>query len=94
MNGPLNFVFSKKTTKNDEIFTVDLTLCSSEDFVNFCGLLRKQELYQGNGSQYYLDMYLPVKFNLKIIKGQFLFKRPVHFSYAIIFPRIHWIYWS
>ena len=34
----------------DEIFTVDLTLCSKcqivgEDFVKFCGLLRKQELY-------------------------------------------------
>ena len=43
-------MFSKKATKFDEIFTVDLTLCSkrqidSEDFVNFCGLLRKRELY-------------------------------------------------
>ena len=33
----------------DEIFTIDLTLCSKcqidgEDFVNFCGLLRKHEL--------------------------------------------------
>ena len=38
-------MFSKKATKIDEIFTVDLTLCSKcqidgEDFVNFCGLLR------------------------------------------------------
>ena len=45
----LKFMFSKKTTKIDEIFTVDLTLCSKyqidgEDFVNFCGLLRKHEL--------------------------------------------------
>ena len=36
----VKFVFSKKATKNDEIFTVDLTLCSKcqiygEDFVNF-----------------------------------------------------------
>ena len=36
----LKFMFSKKATKIDEIFTVDLTLCSkrqidSEDFVNF-----------------------------------------------------------
>ena len=36
-------------TKIDEIFTVDLTLCSKcqidgEDFVNFRGLLRKYEL--------------------------------------------------
>ena len=43
-------MFSKKATKIDEIFTVDLTLCSKcqvdgEDFVNFGGLLRKHELY-------------------------------------------------
>ena len=43
-------MFSKKATKIDEIFPVDLTLCSkcqidSEDFVDFCGLLRKHELY-------------------------------------------------
>ena len=45
----LKFVFSKKATKIDEIFTVDMTLCSKcqivgEDFVNFCGLLRKYKL--------------------------------------------------
>ena len=34
----IKFVFSKKATKIDEIF-------SSEDFVNFCGLLRKHKLY-------------------------------------------------
>ena len=44
-------MFSKKATKIDEIFTVDLTLCSKgqidgEDFVDFCGLLRKHEFYQ------------------------------------------------
>ena len=43
-------MFSKKATKIDEIFTVDLTLCSKcqingEYFVIFCGLLRKHELY-------------------------------------------------
>ena len=43
-------MFSKKATKIDEIFTVDLTLCSKcqidgEDFFNFCDLLRKRELY-------------------------------------------------
>ena len=37
-------MFSKKATKIDEIFTVDLTLCSKcqidgEDFFNFYGLL-------------------------------------------------------
>ena len=40
----LKFMYSKKATQIDEIFTVDLTLCSrcqivGEDFINFCGLL-------------------------------------------------------
>ena len=54
----LKFMFSKKATKIDEIFTVHLTLCSKcqicgEDFVNFRGLLRKYELYttQRNSNQ-------------------------------------------
>ena len=43
-------MFSKKATKFDQIFTVHLTLCSKcqidgKDFVNFCGLFRKHELY-------------------------------------------------
>ena len=43
-------MFSKKTTKIDKIFTIYLTLKSKreingEDFINFCGLLRKHELY-------------------------------------------------
>ena len=46
----LKFIFSMKGTKIDEIYTANLTLCSKcqisgEDFVNFCGLLRKHELY-------------------------------------------------
>ena len=46
----LNFMFSKKATKIDKIFIVDLTVTTYcqikvEDFVNFCGLLRKRELY-------------------------------------------------
>ena len=45
----LKFMFSKKATKIDKIFTVSLTLCSKfqidgEDFVNYCGLLGKYEL--------------------------------------------------
>ena len=45
----LKFMFSKKATKIDKIFTVDLTVTTycqiyGEDFVNFCGLLRKREL--------------------------------------------------
>ena len=48
----VKFVFSKKATKINEIFTIDLTLTTQcqiegEDFVNFCGLLRKHELYFG-----------------------------------------------
>ena len=43
-------MFFKKATKINEIFTVDLTLCSKcqidgKDFVNFCDLLTKNELY-------------------------------------------------
>ena len=42
----LKFILSKKATKIGEIITVGLTLCSKcqidgEDYVNFCGLLRK-----------------------------------------------------
>ena len=47
----LKFMFSKKATKIDEIFTVCFTVCSkcqidSEDFVKFCSLLGKHELYK------------------------------------------------
>ena len=55
MNYPANvkLTFSEKATKIDKIFTVDLTLCikcqiDGEDLVNFCGLLRKHELYIAN----------------------------------------------
>ena len=49
-NVPSKFIISKKAAKIYEIFNVDLTLSSKcqidgEDFVNFCGLLRKHELY-------------------------------------------------
>ena len=45
----VKFMFSEKATKIDEIFTLDLTLCSKckidgEDLVVFCGLLRKHKL--------------------------------------------------
>ena len=48
-NFKLKFMFSEKATKIDKIFTVNLTGGSNrqidgEDFVNFCGLLRKHEL--------------------------------------------------
>ena len=49
-NNWLKLMFSKKATKIDKIFTIDLTICGkrqidSEDFVNFRGLFRKYELY-------------------------------------------------
>ena len=45
----LKFMFSKKATKIDELFTIDLKLCSQcqingEYFVDYCCLLRKHEL--------------------------------------------------
>ena len=45
----VKFMFFKKATKIDEIFTIGLTLCSKrhidvEDFLNSCVLLRKYEL--------------------------------------------------
>ena len=45
-------MFFKKATKIEEIFTVDLTVCSKcqidgEEYVKLCGLLRKHELYVG-----------------------------------------------
>ena len=47
--GLVKFLFSKKVAKIDEIFTVDLTVSAycqigGEDFLNFCGLLKKHEL--------------------------------------------------
>ena len=40
----IKFMFSKKATKIEKIFTVDLTFTIVS--VNFCGLLRKHELYK------------------------------------------------
>ena len=46
----IKFMYTEKaTTKVDKIFTFNLTICSNrqiegEDFVNFCGLLRKHEV--------------------------------------------------
>ena len=47
MHTTVKFVFSKKATKMNEIFTVDLTVCSKcqidgEDFFKFCGLFKGQ----------------------------------------------------
>ena len=56
-------MFSKMAKKIDKIFTVDLTLCSKcqiggEDFVNFCGLLRKHELYKDLTNSFSNNFYL------------------------------------
>ena len=57
----VKFMFSKKATKIDEIFTVEMTfICSKcqidgEDFVIFCGLLRKYELYYETDFFFCLD---------------------------------------
>ena len=45
----IKFIFSKKDTKIDKIFTVNLTFTTQrqidgEDFIIFCSLLRKHEL--------------------------------------------------
>ena len=50
MNDVVKFMFSKKATKIDKIFTVNLTVPSKcqiygEDFVKFCSLLRKHKIY-------------------------------------------------
>ena len=42
----LKFMFSKKAIKFDEIFTVNCKCqIDGEDFVNFCGLFGKHELF-------------------------------------------------
>ena len=55
LSNVVKFMFSKKATKIEDVVTVNLTLCSKcqiagEDFVSFCGLLRKHELYLTPGS--------------------------------------------
>ena len=62
----LKFVFSKKATKIDEIFTVNLTVCSKcqidgEDFVKCCGLLRKRELYKTELQLFFGDVIIDKK---------------------------------
>ena len=52
MKNQEKWLFFWNQKMSDEIFTVDLTVntycqIDGEDFVNFCGLLRKRELYLG-----------------------------------------------
>ena len=68
-------MFSKKATKNYKIFTVDLTLTISkrqidgENFVIFCGLLRKHELY--NLRNYLTPLWLIHKISLVVQSAVF-----------------------
>ena len=55
----VKFMSSKKATKIDEIFTVDLMLCSKrqvdgEDFVNFRGLLENMNLMRKSQFKLYI----------------------------------------
>ena len=67
-------MFYKKATKIDQIFIVDLTLCSNcqidgENLVNFCGLLRKHELYQsGRKKKTIFYVLINTNFYYKIFK--------------------------
>ena len=61
----LKFVFSKKAIKFDEIFTFNLMLTTycqinSDDFVNFCGLLRKHNFKKWSETVFtcYLNLIL------------------------------------
>ena len=61
----IKFMFSKKTTKIDKIFTIDLTVTTycqidGEDFVNFCDLLRKHELYEVSDTK-----VVPMRYSIK-----------------------------
>ena len=58
----VKFMLSRKATKTDKNFRVNLTLFSKcqiygEDFVNFRGLLRKYELYYKDMKRYLCDQY-------------------------------------
>ena len=63
-------MFSKKATKIDEIFTINLMLCSkrqidNEDFINFRGLFREYELYLiVKWKHFYEWLNLRIDFNL------------------------------
>ena len=57
---PVKFMFSRKATIFDEIFTIDLASCSNcqidgEDFVDFCGHPRRHELYKNHMHNFNLN---------------------------------------
>ena len=59
----VKFVFSKKVTKFEKIFTLTkYCQINGEDIVKYCGLLRKHELYDKITAQ--------IKFNCKDLAGK------------------------
>ena len=79
-------MFSKKATKVEKIFILDLTLCSKcqidgEDFVNFCGLLRK--LKKMPCAWFFLKSFLSLSFFSTYVKG-FLKKYPSLFKISCL----------
>ena len=56
----IKFMFSKKATKFDKIFTDDLKLCSkcqidAEDFINFCGMNFNMAFFGNISSHSFLE---------------------------------------
>ena len=85
-------MFSKKATKIEEIFTVDLTLCSKcqiddGDFVNFCGILRRHELYAQWGETLLIGAFTSVsvrKAFLRFYKLLMLLKNRIKFGGQLV----------
>ena len=81
-------MFSKKATKIVTIFTVNLTVCSNrpidgEDFVNFCGLLRKHDI------KYVLLIAIMCKYLMRFtITTQDPFSKMLMQEYSFINPVI------
>ena len=66
-------MFSNKATKIEDIFTINLTLCSrcqldAEDFINFCGLLKKHKFTKKIGYLYSLDRQWRSRFTMILLK--------------------------
>ena len=87
-------MFSKKATQIDEIFPVTLTICNKingKDFLDFCGLLRKHELYHYN--PYFKQILLSFKVSRVQIKWHFLTKDIDSHMLHVIFPIIEVLIW-
>ena len=91
-------MFSKKATQIDKIFTVYLTFTKwcqiiGEDFINLCGLLRKNELYSTGFNEWFLLFFSGRRVfctqamknccSLEFIHGVFLKKRAAIYKIPI-----------